>query len=58
MDSFLRDNFSPIKRNIGVTDDLAVNSYLSPEGELSYHNSYGCLRTTKLLKQMADFLAF
>jgi hypothetical protein len=55
-DISLCDNYQPNSRGVTVSDQLVVNSYVSPSGKPNAHKIYGYLRTPELSELIAGFV--
>ena len=55
-DIALCDNYPPNSRGVTVSDQLVVNTYVSPAGKPNAHKIYGYLRTPELSELIAAFV--
>jgi hypothetical protein len=55
-DTSLFDNYQANSRGVTISDQLVVNSYVSPAGKPNAHKIYGYLRTPELSELIAGFV--
>lgn len=56
LDSWLRTDFEPNSRGVGVADQAVINGYVSPTGKSSHHKIYGYLRAPEVSEVIHEFM--